>query len=66
MIGPGTINVRALGGKKQLLAGVIVAQTGKCGDVNQFSIYVSVFKHLEWIKSTAGIMHRNTAACTIL
>ena len=66
IIGPGTINVKTLKGNKKLLAGVIAAQTGKCGDVNQYSIYVSVYEHLEWIESTAKIQHQKTATCTIL
>ena len=62
-IGPGTINVRRLEGKKKLLAGVIAAQTGKCGDVNEHSIYVSVYEHLEWIEIITGIQQRNRAHC---
>ena len=67
--GPGTINVRRLGKKTTVVAGVIVAQTGgrtACGVSTEYSIYVSVYEHLEWIEFIAGHCVRYIEQCTIL
>ena len=46
--GPGTI-VNSLTGER-VLAGVSLSVTGACGEIDEYTLYLSVYAHKKWIQ----------------